>query len=286
MSMSVQKSQVHKTTTKSQDDDKRLCLVDDLKEVQVHIQVKLIGTRSSQKSKITTSYSQDEVKKTNIIIGKKVAYRLLEKYVLNAWKKFGVKRSMEDKRGFVFIKFSFEGVLGDGPCLIHSVPFILRKWKLAAELSQDELTSAPVWVKLHGVHALAFTADGLSDIATRFGTPMMLDSCTVTASATSHDGFQTGYRKVFRGPVIREQEVLGDLEDDGPLDARSPKHDLEGTHTEENLVENGTKNKKAPRKTGIWLGRNAKSSLESDFASPNHFDLPTKEYGKTILLNL
>ncbi|GJU31618.1 hypothetical protein Tco_1175207 [Tanacetum coccineum] len=37
MSMSVQKSQVHKTTTRSQDDDKRLCLVDDLKEVQVHI---------------------------------------------------------------------------------------------------------------------------------------------------------------------------------------------------------------------------------------------------------
>ncbi|GJU23750.1 hypothetical protein Tco_1157092 [Tanacetum coccineum] len=60
MSMSVQKSQVHKTVTRSQDDDKRLCLVDDLKEVQVHIQVKLYGTSSSLKSKITTSCSQDE----------------------------------------------------------------------------------------------------------------------------------------------------------------------------------------------------------------------------------
>ncbi|GKA71682.1 reverse transcriptase domain-containing protein [Tanacetum coccineum] len=39
MSMSVQKSQVHKTATRSQDDDKRLCLVDDLKEVQDHIQI-------------------------------------------------------------------------------------------------------------------------------------------------------------------------------------------------------------------------------------------------------
>ncbi|GJR19675.1 hypothetical protein Tco_0968202 [Tanacetum coccineum] len=66
MSMSVQKSQVHKTATRSQDDDKRLCLVDDLKEVQVHIQVKLIGTSSSLKSKITTSCSQDEVKKTSL----------------------------------------------------------------------------------------------------------------------------------------------------------------------------------------------------------------------------
>ncbi|GJT67230.1 hypothetical protein Tco_1018710 [Tanacetum coccineum] len=50
----------------SQDDDKRLCLVDDLKEVQVHIQFKPIRTRSSLKSKITTSCSQDKVKKTSL----------------------------------------------------------------------------------------------------------------------------------------------------------------------------------------------------------------------------
>ncbi|GJV65765.1 hypothetical protein Tco_1476593 [Tanacetum coccineum] len=61
MSMSVQKSQVHKTATRSQDDDKRLCLVDDLKEVQVHIQVKSIRTSSSLNSKITMPYLQDEI---------------------------------------------------------------------------------------------------------------------------------------------------------------------------------------------------------------------------------
>ncbi|GKB27735.1 ribonuclease H-like domain-containing protein [Tanacetum coccineum] len=38
---------------RSQDDDKRLCLADDLKEAQVHVQVKLKGTSSSLKSKIT-----------------------------------------------------------------------------------------------------------------------------------------------------------------------------------------------------------------------------------------
>ncbi|GKB18950.1 hypothetical protein Tco_0852873 [Tanacetum coccineum] len=65
MSMLVQKSQVHKTKIMSQDDDKRLCLVDDLKEAQVYIQVKLFGTSSNLKSKITTSCSQDEVQKTN-----------------------------------------------------------------------------------------------------------------------------------------------------------------------------------------------------------------------------
>ncbi|GKE14510.1 hypothetical protein Tco_1422087 [Tanacetum coccineum] len=66
MSMLVQKSQVHKTAILSQDADKRLCLVDDFKDAQVHIQVKLYGTSSILKSKITTSCSQDEVKKTSL----------------------------------------------------------------------------------------------------------------------------------------------------------------------------------------------------------------------------
>ncbi|GJS71263.1 hypothetical protein Tco_0704104 [Tanacetum coccineum] len=51
---------------RSQNDDKRLCLVDDLKEVQVHIQVKPIRTSSSLKSKIIIPYSKDDVKKTNL----------------------------------------------------------------------------------------------------------------------------------------------------------------------------------------------------------------------------
>ncbi|GJW33428.1 putative reverse transcriptase domain-containing protein [Tanacetum coccineum] len=51
---------------RSQYDDKRLCLADDLKEAQVHIQVKLYGTSSSLNSKITTSCSQDDVKKKQV----------------------------------------------------------------------------------------------------------------------------------------------------------------------------------------------------------------------------
>ncbi|GJV64239.1 hypothetical protein Tco_1475067 [Tanacetum coccineum] len=61
--MSVHMSQGHKMVKRSQDDDKRLCLVDDLKEVQVHIQVKPIRTSSSLKSKITMPCSQEDVKK-------------------------------------------------------------------------------------------------------------------------------------------------------------------------------------------------------------------------------
>ncbi|GKB35447.1 hypothetical protein Tco_0880389 [Tanacetum coccineum] len=49
---------------RSQDDDKRLDLTDDLKEAQYHIQVKLKETSSSLKSKISLHISQDDDKDT------------------------------------------------------------------------------------------------------------------------------------------------------------------------------------------------------------------------------
>ncbi|GKB59409.1 retrotransposon protein, putative, ty1-copia subclass [Tanacetum coccineum] len=44
-------------------------------------------------------------------------------------------------------------------------------------LAQD-VSTVPVWVKLHGVPVTAFSNDGLSAIATKLGTPLMLDSYT------------------------------------------------------------------------------------------------------------
>ncbi|GKA60381.1 reverse transcriptase domain-containing protein [Tanacetum coccineum] len=50
----------------------------------------------------------------------------------------------------------------------------------SSKLSKKELSSIPVWIKFHGVPVSAFVADGLSVIATRLGTSVMLDSYIVT----------------------------------------------------------------------------------------------------------
>ncbi|GJZ08937.1 putative ribonuclease H-like domain-containing protein [Tanacetum coccineum] len=42
----------------------------------------------------------------------------------------------------------------------------------------EELSCVPVWVKFHNALLVAYTSDGLSLIATKIGTPMMLDSHT------------------------------------------------------------------------------------------------------------
>nr|GFA85224.1 hypothetical protein [Tanacetum cinerariifolium] len=97
--------------------------------------------------------------------------------------------SLRISKGF---KDVLEGVWKHGTCLIRSVPFIVRKWKPTTGLSQDELTFVPLWIKLHGVLALAFTANGLSAIATLLGTPMYchcIDTVVIVAPKLDGNGF-------------------------------------------------------------------------------------------------
>lgn len=64
--------------------------------------------------------------------------------------------------------------------MIRTMPIILNKWSPTARLTKDNHKSIPVWVKMHDVPMAAFTADGLSIIATKIGNPLMLDSYSST----------------------------------------------------------------------------------------------------------
>ncbi|GKD76674.1 zinc knuckle CX2CX4HX4C containing protein, partial [Tanacetum coccineum] len=60
--------------------------------------------------------------------------------------------------------------------MIRRVPIFLNKWSPSVSLLKEELSRVPVWVKFHDVPLVAYTSDGLSLIATKNCTPMMLDS--------------------------------------------------------------------------------------------------------------
>ncbi|GJX68190.1 proteasome subunit alpha type-5 [Tanacetum coccineum] len=51
-------------------------------------------------------------------------------------------------------------------------------WNPDVDLLKEDVGNVPVWVKLHGVPVTAFSEDGLSAIATKVGTLLMLDSYT------------------------------------------------------------------------------------------------------------
>ncbi|GJZ74756.1 hypothetical protein Tco_0639221 [Tanacetum coccineum] len=85
--------------------------------------------------------------------GKRVAYPVVANYVRNAWGEYGLIRSMFNSSTGLF-SFQFSSMDGLDVMLEN------------------------VWVKLHGVPVTTFSKDGLSVIATKLGTPLMLDSYT------------------------------------------------------------------------------------------------------------
>ncbi|GJU96854.1 primary amine oxidase-like protein [Tanacetum coccineum] len=72
---------------------------------------------------------------------------------------------------------SIEGVdyvLRNGPWMIRRIPIFLNKWSPFVSLLKEESSLVPVWVKFHDVPLVAFSSGGLSMMATKIGTPMML----------------------------------------------------------------------------------------------------------------
>ncbi|GJX55484.1 zinc knuckle CX2CX4HX4C containing protein [Tanacetum coccineum] len=68
--------------------------------------------------------------------------------------------------------------VNSGPWVIHGIPIFLNKLSPSVSLLKEELVHVPVWVKFHDVPLVAYPSDGLSLVATKLGTPMMLDSYT------------------------------------------------------------------------------------------------------------
>ncbi|GJS88651.1 retrotransposon protein, putative, ty1-copia subclass [Tanacetum coccineum] len=71
-----------------------------------------------------------------------------------------------------------DAMFENGPWFIRNNPLILRKWHLDVNLLKEDVSTIPVLVKLHGVHVTAFSEDSLSAIASKLGTPIMLDPYT------------------------------------------------------------------------------------------------------------
>lgn len=121
-------------------------------------------------------------------IGKRLAFPIVENYVKNTWAKFGLERVMLNN-GFFLFQFStkdgMDKVLETGPWLIRSIPIFLNIWTPNTTLAKEEVTSAPLWVKLHKVPIVAYTEVGLSLITTQIGKPIMLDSYTSTMCVKS-----------------------------------------------------------------------------------------------------
>ncbi|GJR11991.1 reverse transcriptase domain-containing protein [Tanacetum coccineum] len=99
----------------------------------------------------------------------------------NTWSKYGLVKSMlnSSNRLFFFKFISKDGIdtmLENVPWFIRNTSFILKKWNPDVNLLKECVGNVPVWVKFHGIPMTAFSGDGLSVIASKLGTPLILDS--------------------------------------------------------------------------------------------------------------
>ncbi|GJU60080.1 reverse transcriptase domain-containing protein [Tanacetum coccineum] len=82
-------------------------------------------------------------------------------------------------------------------------------------LLKEDVANVPVWVKLHGVPVMAFSEDGLSAIATKLGTPLMLNSYT------SDMCMQSWGRSIYIRAMIK---LWADVELKDTIMVAMPKH--------------------------------------------------------------
>ncbi|GJW11290.1 putative reverse transcriptase domain-containing protein [Tanacetum coccineum] len=90
-------------------------------------------------------------------LGKRVAYPVVANYF----------RSID----------GVDAMLENGLWFIHNNPLILKKWYPDVNILKEDVGNI-LWVKLHDVPVIAFSEVGLSAIATKIGTLLMLDSYT------------------------------------------------------------------------------------------------------------
>ncbi|XP_071695012.1 uncharacterized protein [Rutidosis leptorrhynchoides] len=144
--------------------------------------------------------------------GKHIAFPVVQNYVFNVWKKFGIEKTMMNSKGFYFFKFStHQGMLNaleNGPWMIRATPIILNKWDTNVSLTKEDLTRVPVWVKMYDIPLSGFMEDGLSIIASKLGIPMMLNSYTSTMCMESWGRPNYARAMIEISPESELKEVL------------------------------------------------------------------------------
>ncbi|GJU47780.1 hypothetical protein Tco_1217335 [Tanacetum coccineum] len=154
-----------------------------------------------------------------------------------------------------------DAMLENGPWFIRNNPLILKKWHPDENLLKEDVSTIPVWVKLYGVPVMAFNEDGLSAIATKLGTPLMLDSYT------SEMCMQSWGRSSYARAMI---ELQADVELKDNIVAAMPTIAREGHYTCNIRVEYEWKPPRlVPKKSTTSSSGNKKKGVEPSIEVSN-----------------
>ncbi|PWA91347.1 DUF4283 domain-containing protein [Artemisia annua] len=132
-------------------------------------------------------------------VGYKMYMMELKYHLFRMWGKFGLKSIMDIGNGTFVFKFSDEQglntVIENGVWIVNNKAMVIQRWDASVDLNKVELDVLPIWVKFVNLPLEAWTAKGLSAIASRLGKPVMMDS--MTTKMCSQGVGRLGYARVL-----------------------------------------------------------------------------------------
>ncbi|KAL0924089.1 hypothetical protein M5K25_004894 [Dendrobium thyrsiflorum] len=115
-------------------------------------------------------------------VGKRPFYEALLAAVKKTWDLKGSLQLLSLSDGFFLFRFScaedFDMIWSRGVWFILGRPFILQKWHPKFKPTRENLTSLPIWIKIHDLPLACWNSEGISRIASKVGIPLAADSLT------------------------------------------------------------------------------------------------------------
>ncbi|GJZ86338.1 RNA-directed DNA polymerase, eukaryota, reverse transcriptase zinc-binding domain protein [Tanacetum coccineum] len=176
---------------------------------------------------------------------------------------------------------------------IRNNPLILNKWHSDENLLKKDVSTVPIWVKLHGVPVMAFSEDGLSAIATKLVTielradVELKDSIVVAMPKITREGYYTCNDRVeyeWKPPRCSSCKIFGHIHEECPKNTgagekktvKKPSQTSRGVPVGPKI---GFKDQKeyrhVPKKTTVSSSGNKKKGVEPtiEVSNSNPFDV-------------
>ncbi|GJW74532.1 RNA-directed DNA polymerase, eukaryota, reverse transcriptase zinc-binding domain protein [Tanacetum coccineum] len=97
------------------------------------------------------------------------------------WGKFGLKSIIPNGNLFKFRNNKdIQSIIEMGPWMVNGKPMFVQKWDPSMSLDKTEPSKLPLWVKLRNLLLEAWTTKGINAVASRLGTPLIMDQVTTS----------------------------------------------------------------------------------------------------------
>ena len=140
-----------------------------------------------------------ELTACGFFVGYKMSISELSFHLFKMWSKFGLKQILNNENGTFVFKFNnaqgLQTVIESGPWIVNNKPMVVQKWSTSINLDKTEPVTLPVWIKLTNLPLEAWSSKGLSALASRIGTPLIMDA--MTTKMCIHGVGRLGYARVL-----------------------------------------------------------------------------------------